>query len=72
MTEDQELAALCQDFEGWRIWRGRDVHGQLAGWHATLRGTRRASVIVAADGAAELRQRLEQMERKHAAEVTHV
>jgi hypothetical protein len=59
MTPDQELAELCDDYPGWHIWRGRDGHGRLDGWHATSSiGFR--SAILAADGPAELRQRLQQ------------
>ena len=59
MTADQDLAALCRDFSDWRIWRGRDGHGQPFGWHATRRVPH---TVIAADGPAELRLRLEQAE----------
>lgn len=71
MTADQELAELAADFEDWHIWRGRDIHGQPVGWHATLTGTRRTSVIVATDGPLELRARLEKLDRA-TREATHV
>lgn len=70
MTADQELAALCRDYGDWRIWRGRDSNGTPVGWHATLRRAGR-SVILAADGAAELRLRLEQAESKNEAGAVH-
>lgn len=66
MTADQELAALCEDFSEWRIWRGRDANGAIAGWHATRR-TPGGTTILAADGPAELRHRLEQTQAKDAA-----
>lgn len=57
MTPDQELAALCEQWPDWHFWRGRDGSGRLRGWHATRRAGSR-SVILAAAGPAELRQRL--------------
>jgi hypothetical protein len=66
MTADQELAALCEEWPDWHIWRGRDGHGQSSGWHATFSGSGR-SVIVAADGPAELRLRLQRAARPQGA-----
>jgi hypothetical protein len=57
MTQDQELAQLRAQWPGWHIWRGRNGVGQASGWHATWRGAGR-SVILDADGPAELRQQL--------------
>jgi hypothetical protein len=57
MTPDQELAALCDEWPGWHIWRGRDGLGRPSGWHATRR-TGGRSVILDAEGPAELRQHL--------------
>lgn len=59
MTADQELADLSDEYPDWHVWRGRDGHGEAAGWHATLSAHGR-SVILAADGPEELRQRLRQ------------
>lgn len=59
MTADQEFAELCEEWPGWHIWRGRDHHGQPDGWHATGRNGV-ISVILAASGPEELRQRLRQ------------
>ena len=64
MTQNQEIAELCDDFPGWHIWRGRDHHGQPDGWHATGQAGNR-SVILAASGSAELRQRLTEARRVH-------
>lgn len=58
-----ELDALSRDFPGWQFWRGHDGHGQLHGWHATRR-TPSGSTIVVADGAAQLRVRVGQVEAK--------
>ena len=66
MEADHELAEISRDFERWHIWRGRDHHGQTTGWHATLRAPGR-TVILAGDGAGELRHRLEQVEAHLAA-----
>lgn len=57
MTPDQQLAELSEEYPDWHLWRGRDGHGQPAGWHATLSAQGR-SVILAANGPEELRQRL--------------
>lgn len=57
MTPDQEFAALCEQWPGWHIWRGRDRGGQPSGWHATRRRGGR-SVILDAPGPAALRQQL--------------
>lgn len=57
MTPDQQIAELAAEWPGWHLWRGRDVHGQPSGWHATRQAGGR-STIVAADGPEELRQRL--------------
>jgi hypothetical protein len=63
---DEELAVLSRDYPEWRLWHGRDGHGQLRGWHATRQANGR-SVLLAADGPAQLRQRLE-----HATEASRV
>lgn len=63
MTPDQQLAELSDEWPDWHLWRGRDGHGQPAGWHATLHTPGR-SVIVAADGPEQLRQRLRQTTTK--------
>lgn len=57
MTPNQEIAALCEEWPEWHIWRGRDILGQLSDWHATRR-TGARSEILAASGPAELRQHL--------------
>lgn len=54
MTADEELAQLCRVYPEWRFRHGR---GELRGWHATLHHGN-GSVIVAADGPAQLRIRL--------------
>ena len=61
MTADQELAELGDEYPGWHFWRGQDGAGQPRGWHATLH-TANGSTIVAADGPAQLRQRIRQAE----------
>lgn len=66
MTPDQELAELCDEWPDWHMWLGRDRHGQPSGWHATLHAAGR-SVILAANGPAELRQRLREATRTKAA-----
>jgi hypothetical protein len=67
--ESGELAQLRSDFGDWRIWTGRDGHGQPSpGWHATLDGAR--TVVIATDSPAKLRRRLEQAE--HAMAPAHV
>jgi hypothetical protein len=71
MMPDQELAELCDAWPEWRIWRGRGHHGQPDSWHATLQTTAR-SVILASNGPAELRQRLEQAAGKNTAGTAHV
>lgn len=63
MTPDQDLADLCDVFPGWHIWPGRGPHGEPAGWHATGQVGAR-SVILAANGPEELRQRLRQATAK--------
>lgn len=57
MTADQDFAQLSRDYPDWHFWRGRDNHGQPHGWHATLYHGN-GSIIVAADGPAQLRMRL--------------
>jgi hypothetical protein len=71
MTPDQHLAALSDEWPEWHVWRGRDGHGQAAGWHATSQAGGR-SVILAADGPAELRQRLERAAAKNTPGTVHV
>lgn len=66
MTPDQQLAELSDEYPDWHLWRGRDGHGQPAGWHATRQSGGR-SVILAANGPEELRQRLRQATAKAAA-----
>lgn len=62
-TGDQAVAALSCEFEGWRIWRGHDGHGQPTGWHATQSAQGR-TVFHATDGPEELRHRLRQATAK--------
>jgi hypothetical protein len=63
MTADQELAQLSNEYPDWHFWRGQDGSGQPRGWHATLH-TFGGSTIVAADGPAQLRVRIRQVEEK--------
>lgn len=35
-SDDQELARLRAEFEGWRIWRSVKEDGRLGEWMATL------------------------------------